>query len=122
MKLSEAIEEFDALVPNSVDNALKVRWISDLDLQVNRELLLPRRIGRPCFRGYGQEADMDAELLIPAGYTEIYRHYMAAQYYSAMQEDGNFNREANQYNVKYKTYADWVAREHMCRPTRLKLV
>ena len=122
MKISEAIEEFDALVANTLDAAVKVRWLSDLDLQVNREILIPHGIGRRHFEGYGQEPDMEQELLIPAGFTEIYRHYMEAQLCGILHEDGGYNRAANQFNTKYVAFGDYINRKHMPRRTFLRMI
>lgn len=122
MLIREILEEFDALVPNSLDAAIKLRWISDLDLQVNREILMPRHMGRPCFEGYFIDTDMECNAMIPAGYTEIYRHYMEAQNAAAMHEDGTYNRAVSLFNQKYQAYADWVNRTKPVRPTYLRIV
>ena len=77
MTIREALETVDRLKPNQYGSADKLRWLSELDGAVYREILTQHEMDVPAFAGYTPEADLDGTvLLIEWPYDEIYRWYM----------------------------------------------
>ena len=66
MTISEAIERADRLMPNQYDREQKVRWLSELDGQAEREVFA--RCEAPPegdLTPYDPETDLEKELRIP---------------------------------------------------------
>ena len=77
MTIREALETVDRLKPNQYGSADKLRWLSELDGAVYREILTQHEMDVPAFAGYTPEADLDGTVLLIAWpYDEIYRWYL----------------------------------------------
>lgn len=78
MKIREAIETVDRLLPNQYETPDKVRWLSELDGIVYRDIICTHEHEKEPepFTGYGEDVALETELLIPWPYDEIYRWYL----------------------------------------------
>ena len=77
MTIREALETVDRLKPNQYGSADKLRWLSELDGAVYREILTQHEMDVPAFAGYTPEADLDGTVLLIAWpYDEIHRWYL----------------------------------------------
>ena len=122
MKISEAIEYFDALCVNRVDPAVKVKWLSECDTRLNNEVLLTHEgCGRKCFHGYAPDADLDTELLVGEPYTDIYYHWLRMKNADLNQELEIYNEATQKYYEYMNGWADWVNRNRMPKATYLRL-
>ena len=65
------------------------------------------------FEGYDQDTTLARTLLAPEPYTDIYRHYMAAQMDIANRETGEYSKDMALFNGAWQTYCDWYNRRHM---------
>lgn len=70
MTIREAITLADEMAPNAVSEALKIRWLSELDGRVVQEILSPDTVRT--FTGYGNDVQTDTVLQIPYPYDGIY--------------------------------------------------
>ena len=59
MTIREALETVDQLKPNQYGSADKLRWLSELDGIVHREILMAHETQVPAFDGYAPETDLD---------------------------------------------------------------
>ena len=99
MLISEAIARSTALTGQVVENAMLVRWLSELD-------------GRLAFEFYRTEAwapydpadDLSCELLVPFPWDGFYVHHLAAQTYFA---NGEYDRYENERVMTEKTLTDF---------------
>lgn len=112
MTIREAIDTVDRLTPNQYDNRDKVRWLSELDGAVHREILMEHEPGAQDFSGYGPACDMDGTaLLIPWPYDEIYRWYLEMKIADANGELARYNNAAAKYNQYYSAFENACHRE-----------
>ena len=70
MTIREAIALADEMAPNAISEALKIRWLSELDGRVEQEILSPDT--GSTFAGYGNDVQTDTVLKIPYPYDGIY--------------------------------------------------
>ena len=117
MTIREAIDRVDRLKPNSFTTEEKIAWLSDLDGMVYRELICthkrPEGMEEMTFDGYSEYTDMGTQLLVPAPYSDVYQHYMAAQIDLGNAELVKYNNDSTLYNNAYATYSDYYTRTHM---------
>lgn len=92
MKIREAIETVDRLLPNQYETPDKVRWLSELDGIVYRDIICTH------------EHEKEPELLIPWPYDEIYRWYLGMKICDANGETTKYANEAAKYNSYYQGY------------------
>ena len=113
MKLREAIDRIDGLKHNTYSLAEKVAWISTLDGLVKHQIIDTHEDGEDIvFTGYTTD-DMEAELLIPAPYEEVYIRWLEAQIDSYNGEIGRYNNSMMMYQTAYDTYQRYYNRIHM---------
>ena len=97
MKIREAIETVDRLLPNQYETPDKVRWLSELDGIVYRDIICTHEHEKEPepFTGYGEDVDLETELLIPWPYDEIYRWYLGMKICDANGETTKYANEAD---------------------------
>ena len=100
MKIREAIETVDRLLPNQYETPDKVRWLSELDGIVYRDIICTHEHEKEPepFTGYGEDVDLETQLLIPWPYDEIYRWYLGMKICDANGETTKYANEAAKYN------------------------
>lgn len=114
MTIREAIELVDRLKPNQYGSADKLRWLSELDGAVYREILTQHEMELPAFAGYAPETDLDGTVLLIAWpYDEIYRWYLEMKIDDANGEMTKYNNSAAKYNTYYQAYQNAYNRAHM---------
>ena len=86
MTIAKAIERADELRPNPFSEEQKIRWLSELDGKIAREVLENKD-----FSGYDYAHDSEAELILEEAYCDIYLFYLAAMI-------DFFSRDYTEYN------------------------
>ena len=86
MKANEAIERVDVLRPNPFSEEEKLRWLSELDGKISKEVL---KLGK-VFDYTGVEPS-ETELLVRLPYTDVYLFYLCAMI-------DFFSRDYEEYN------------------------
>lgn len=114
MTIQEAIDIIDTLKPNMFPRHQKVAWLNDLDGLVWREVMLTHEGIAPgaTFDGYDQETDIGANLLVQAPYTDVYKHYLAAQMDVANRETNEYAKDMVLFNNAWQTFCDYWNRTH----------
>ena len=99
---TEVLSQVDALLPNSYTTEEKLRWLSQAEGFVKREIL----------REKGELSSMAAGtvLCVPAPYDEMYRHYVEAQIHYANAEMTRYNNACTAWNNAFLTYRDYYCR------------
>lgn len=121
MKLIEAINMIDALVPNSYTQEDKIRWLSNLDGTIKKNII-DKHVGGEAvtFEGYNAETPLDTELLVPAPYDVVYSYWLQAQIDYWNQELSKYNNSITMYNTAYSEFERWYIRNHMPKEQKLK--
>lgn len=123
MTIHEAIAQVDRVKPNQYETAEKVRWLARLDGLLASEIMSGREGAPEGFAAYDPDGDLDAALLVPEPYTEIYGAYLCAQIDYHNGELARYNNSMVTYNMALSAFADWYNRTHRAaqRPVRVSL-
>lgn len=114
MTIIEAINNVDAVKPNSYSQAQKVKWLNNLDGIVKKEIIDTHEgAEKVSFNGYTEETDTSTQLLIPAPYDVVYIRYLEMQIDYANGEYRKYNNSTIAYNAAYSAFEKYYNREHM---------
>ena len=72
------------------------------------------------FAGYDPDTDLNAELIAPAPYDDLYLRWLEAQIDYANGEYGKYNNAITMYNSAYAEFANHYNRHHMPNGNKLK--
>ena len=120
MTILEAITLVDNMKPNQYTRADKVKWLSNLDGIVFREIISTHD-GNTMeeFNGYADTAADETILLIPYPYdADIYNYYLQSMIDKENGEYAKYNQSATMYNNAFRTFQDWYNRTHRPLPCR----
>ena len=114
MTIMDALYRIDELKPNSYSQTEKIKWLSSLDGVIKSEIIDTHEGGADVvFDGYGDDAALTTELLVPAPYDDIYLRWLEAQIDYSNGEYGKYNNSIAMYNTAYTAYANHYNRTHM---------
>ena len=99
MKISDLLDYVDEILHNVFSVKTKLRWINQLEAEVQTEVLLLAADGITQYT----EEDFSAELLVPAPHDQIYQNYLMWQIALAQGED-RANNLAEQFNRVWYAY------------------
>lgn len=120
MKIIEAINRIDSLKHNTYSQLDKVGWLSEVDMDVKRNIIDTHEGGSAEFAGYGEDTDLKTELLIPAPYDKAYLLWLEAwiDYYNG--EYDKYNNAMNMFVEAYNSFNDYYNRTHMPKGKKFK--
>lgn len=115
MRIEAAIHAVDLLCPNQYGTPEKIKWLSDLDGQIYRDVICTHKNSTiETFHGYGPDTDLETtELLVSHPYDELYRWYLEMMIHKANGETARYNGSATLFNQIYLSYMDNYNRSHM---------
>ena len=114
MTIIEAIGMIDALKPNTFSETDKIKWLSNLDMSIKKEIIETHEGGIEIeFNGYDENTPLDTELLVEAPYDEMYVFCLESQidYHNA--EYGKYNNSVTAFNSAFNTFRNYYNRNHM---------
>lgn len=109
MTTTQALAMADALQPNAYQDTLKLRWLSELDGMIYREVFAWHEGAPPERAPYGAA---EATLLVGEPYSTLYTDYLLAM---MNMHDAEFDRYTNamlRFNSAYSAFADAYNRTH----------
>lgn len=113
MTVIEAIELVDRLKPNKFSEEDKVKWLSDIDGLIVRELVDTHE-DSPLQGEFGGYTSADnTQLIAPYPYDNLYRWYLESQIDLGNMEIAKYNNSRTLFNNAYLTYTDHYNRTHM---------
>ena len=108
MTVSKAMERADNLRPNPFEEEQKVRWLSELDGKIAREILK-----RKDFIGYDYSKDIQKELIAEEEYCDIYLFYLTAMIDFFSRDYVEYNNSMLMFNEAFERYAKAYKRGDM---------
>lgn len=113
MTIGEVIQETNELMPNTVSETQKIRWLRRLDEQITEEIVdtheKPAGYKRPDFKKYG----METELVVDEIHAELYISYLRMKIALIQMESERYQLEHTNYNNQLITYRNYYNRKHM---------
>lgn len=121
MTIIDAINEIDALKPNTISYSDKVRWLSQLDGRIKAEIIDTHKSEEPAaFKAYNDTTPESTELLVSSPYDIIYIHYLDAQIDYTNGETKRYNNSSSLYNNAYRDYQNYYNRTHLPKSLKQK--
>lgn len=116
MTVHECIALVDMMKPNKYGKQDKLKWLSDIDGTIVRELIDTHE-GSPLDGPFVPYGDTDDErlLIVPFPYDVLYRWYLESQIDLGNAEIGKYNNSRNLFNQAYQTYTDQYNRTHLAK-------
>jgi hypothetical protein len=116
MTIMEAVVALQELKPHQYDEATIVRWLSNLDGLLYNEAVKWHEGTEGLPHGpYGPESDMDAVLMVPEPYSDVYIQYLSAQIEYHNGETGRYQNAMVMYNMALSAAQDYLNRTRMPR-------
>lgn len=113
MKIIEAINQLDSLKHNTYSQNDKIRWLSNLDWKVKKQIIDTHAgADQVMFTGYDENTDINTELLIPAPYDEVYLRWMEAQIDYTNGEYRKYNNAITMFNTAFEAFAKYYTRNN----------
>jgi hypothetical protein len=121
MTIIEAINKVDVLKPNNYTQSQKVRWLSNLDGIIKKEIIDTHKGGESViFNGYNEDTLIETVLLVPAPYDDLYIKWLEAQIDYNNAEYGKYNNSVTAYNTAYSAFERYYNRHNMPIQRKLK--
>ncbi len=111
-----AIQRAMNLQPDHIDDAVKCRWISELDGKIMRETM-----HKNDFINYSFPEDADKELVVKHPYDNIYELYLIAMSNFFSGEIGSYSASAIMFEAAYSEFRKNYLRNNMPPEKRIKL-
>lgn len=109
MTLGEIIAEVDELKPNTYDDTIKVRWLSELDGRIYHEVICTHEADEDQ-EEYKGHSEVSEDLLVKDPYTDIYRHYLYAMIDYTNGETDRYQNSMLMFNNAYQTFCNYYNR------------
>ena len=114
MTISEAIDNFDTLMPNTFTTVDKISWLSQLDGLIKTSIIDTHEGWEDVeLNGYDRETPMGTVLLVGEPYDEIYYLWMESRLHYLNGELVKYNNAIERYNDLFQTYSNWYNRTYM---------
>lgn len=122
MTIQDVLARVDELKQNKFSEEQKIRWLSNLELIAYEEVV---RWHKDCEhmapKPYDPENDIDAELMIPDPWSDVYVQWLCAQIDYHNGDLQRYQNSARAYNSAFSAWADWFNRYHIPKTTSLKV-
>ena len=114
MTIGEAIKKTDELQPNSFGQEDKIRWLSQLDRELWREVVLTHEGAEDAAEPeYREDTADDTVLLVEGPYDCMYIHWLQSRIDYALAEYGRFNNSNAAFEADRMAWRMWYNRTHM---------
>ena len=121
MTIMDALYRIDELKPSSYSQPEKIKWLSSLDGVIKSEIIDTHEGGEDIvFSSYGEDANLNTVMLVPAPYDDIYLKWLEAQIDYNNGEIGKYNNSIVAYNDAYDLYQKHYNRTHMPKGKKFK--
>lgn len=120
MKIIEAINQLDALKPNTYSGSEKIVWLSRLDAMIKKNIIDTHEGGDVTFTGYDEGTDQSTELIVAEPYDEMYLRWLEAQIDYANGEYERYNNSVDMFNTVYTEYKKYYNRTHTPKSKEFK--
>ena len=121
MTILEAIQRIDVLKPNTYNQTEKIRWLSELDGMVKREIIDTHEGGDEVkYEQYGDNVVLTTELLVPHPYDRIYLPWLQAQIDYLNGENGKYQNSMSMFNEAFRSFEKYYNRTNMPKGKKMK--
>lgn len=105
MTIAEVFADVDELKPNQYDDAIKIKWLNELEGRIYTEIFNINE-----FKPYSLSEDFDAELTAKEPYSNIYKLYIMLMIDYTNAEFTRYAQSLAMFNQAYQEYANYMNR------------
>lgn len=121
MTIIEAINRIDSLKPNTFAPVDKIKWLSNFDGMVKKEIIDTHEGSENItFEGYNEETALDTVMLVPAPYDDVYIKWLEAQIDYTNGETPRYENSMIAFNNAFATFQRYYNRTHMPKGKSIK--
>ncbi len=119
MTVKQVIGLIDSLLPNTVQDPVKVKWLGDLEKIVHLDVHMTHEgTDKWDFTALDADSSLETELSIKAPYDEVYRWHLELKICEVMGEIERLNNAAAKYNAALIAYMDYINRNYIPKGVR----
>ena len=113
MKLIEAINRVDSLIPNIYSVGEKAAWLSNLDSDIKTQIIDNYEgAEQVAFDGYNEDTPGDTVLLVGSPHDIMYLRWLEAMIHYHNEEYDKYNNAMSVYNTAFSDYSRYYIRTH----------
>lgn len=123
MTIKTVLDYIDAYKASVFPDSQKIKWLSDLDMRVDRDVIQTHQLpdDYTAFTGYAADVDTeDAVLLVTEPYDGIYIRWLEMQIDYANGDYDRYNNTAAAFSALYGDFERYYNRTHMPVGTHIK--
>jgi hypothetical protein len=121
MTILDAVHRIDVLKPNTYTQAEKIRWLSELDGMIKREIIDTHEGGdKVAYNEYTESTVLTSNLLVPHPYDRIYLPWLQAQIDYFNGENGKYQNSMAMFNAAYTAFEKYYNRTNMPKGAKMK--
>jgi hypothetical protein len=121
MTIIEAIGRTDDLKPNNFTELDKIRWLSELEWIIKKEVIDTHEGGEGIvFDGYDEKTNTEDVLLVSAPHDDIYLKWLESKIDYHNGEYVKYNNSSVAFNNAYSAFEKCYNRLHLPKKTKLK--
>lgn len=121
MTIIEAINKIDTFKPNSYTQLDKIKWLSELDGIIKKEIIDTHEGSSGIiFEGYNENTDISTRLLVSEPHEDIYIKWIESKIDYNNAEYGKYNNSSLAFNETYAAFERYYNRHHMPIQHRMK--
>lgn len=114
MTIAEAIARVNEVKPNTYQQLIKIKWLSQLEWSIKREIVdVHEGSSEVEFNGFDENTPLETRLIAPEPYDEIYVRWLEAQIDYANGEMGRYNNSMAMFNAAMESFRSFYNREHL---------
>lgn len=122
MTVEEAIKTVTDLYASQYTQEQMLSWLSQLDGQIQKEIIDTHEGGTDIdFGGYCIH-DKDCVLLAPPPFDRMYLSYLESRIHYANAEYGKYNNAIALFQADYSAYWNWYNRTHRPKTTAMRYI
>lgn len=110
--IKEIIERVNKERTNTIDDSLKIGWLSEIDEQIYDEIVLTHINADKYEREYPYESDT-ASLIAPRRFADVYIFYLESKIDYFMNETERYINDVEMFSSSYQSFADWYNRNNL---------
>lgn len=120
MTIAEVIQGIDVMKPNNYSEVDKIKWLSELDGTIKKEIFDTHEGERVIFDRYDGNTPLETELLVKAPYDNIYLPWLESKIDYSNGEYAKYNNSVMVFNANYTSFVNVYNREHMPKGKAIK--
>ena len=115
MTINEAITMADELKPNMMQNAVKVRFLNEIEGKVHEEIIMTHAhtVAEESCPKYDTDTDQGTDMLVPAPYDMLYVYWLMAQIDHMNMEMDKYNNDRALFENAWGNFADYWNRNRL---------